>query len=124
MKISTPISFALLLVLIISVGISEAQPLQSSVRGGKQQQNRSGESLPESQLLMENDSLFPTQSRTQAMSLERETGHLTPAEDAVLIPMLRRRQQQPQVTKPRQQQPQVTKPRQQHRVAGPLIRNY
>lgn len=47
--------------------------------------------LPETQLLLQNDNLFPGQSRTQAMSLEAETGHLTPAEDAVLIPMLRKR---------------------------------
>jgi hypothetical protein len=47
--------------------------------------------LQETQLLLQNDNLFPGQSRTQAMALESETGHLTPEEDSVLMPMLRKR---------------------------------
>jgi len=50
--------------------------------------------LPETQLLLENDNLFPGQNRSQAMALEAETGHLTPDEDAVLLPVLRARRQQ------------------------------
>jgi len=115
MKVCTPFLLTLLFFSVISEGPSEAQPLQALSAKVKQQQRRAGGNLRESQVLLENDSLFPTQSRTQAMSLETETGHLTPEEDAVLLPILRRR--------PNQQAVRV-KPQQRHRPSGPLIRNY
>jgi hypothetical protein len=43
-----------------------------------------GSNLPETRRLINNKQLLPTLNRTQAMRLEAETGHLTPAEDAVL----------------------------------------
>src|SRR6185369_9523420 len=76
----------------ICCAIVSAEPLTwDSMR----KMNQSGRSprLPETELLLKNDQLFPGQSRSQAMALEAETGHLTPEEDAVLIPMLRRLQQ-------------------------------
>jgi hypothetical protein len=39
---------------------------------------------PRAQELMNHDNLLPGQSRTQALRLEAETGHLAPGEDAVV----------------------------------------
>jgi hypothetical protein len=42
--------------------------------------------LPETEKLINNDSLLPGQNRTQAMVLESETGHINPQEDSILAP--------------------------------------
>ena len=64
--------------LLLSVSLSEIMPLSILA------QNKTN--LPETQKLLQNDNLFPSQSRTQAMQLEAETGHINPQEDAVLSP--------------------------------------
>jgi hypothetical protein len=42
--------------------------------------------LPETEKLLQNDSLLPGQNRTQAMILESQTGHINPQEDSILAP--------------------------------------
>jgi hypothetical protein len=48
--------------------------------------------MSETRLLYKNDSLVPTQNRTQAMRLEAETGRINPQVDAALKPYLHKKQ--------------------------------
>lgn len=85
--------FAILfnLVLLIaqtSAAFSQTYNSQKAEKGAVKRRAAGG--LPETELLKQNDHLFPGQSRTQAAAMESETGHLTPEEDKVLIPMLRK----------------------------------
>ena len=56
--------------------------------GSPKQSRARRSSLPETQLLYNNDWLVPTQNRTQAMGLEAETGHINPYVDSILRPLL------------------------------------
>jgi hypothetical protein len=51
-------------------------------------QNAAG--YPRAQELMNHDNLLPGQSRTQALRLEAETGHLTPGEDKIVDKAIKR----------------------------------
>lgn len=82
---SVMVSVVVLTMLQCPDGLAQSRTVRERNQSMAGQSNSGGaNNLPETRKLYQNNNLFPGQSRTQAMRLEAETGHINPTEDAVL----------------------------------------